>query len=63
MLLGVLSFVDLAGGVVSFAHPTSIWHSCGAQNTVTAHSLWEKNIIAFDKKVDYIHEIQHFIIL
>lgn len=55
MLLAVLSFVDLAGGVVSFTHPASIRHSCGAQNTVTAHSLWEKNIIAFDKKVHYTH--------
>lgn len=51
MLLGVLSFEDLAGGVVSFTQPTSIGHSCGAQHTVTAHSLWEKqNIIAFQQK-------------
>lgn len=42
MLLGVLSFVDLAGGVVSFTQATSIRHSCGAQNMVTADSLWEK---------------------
>lgn len=42
MLLGVLPFVDLAGGVVSFAHPTSIRHCCRAQNTITANSL-QKN--------------------
>lgn len=59
MLLGVLSFVDLAGGVVSFAHPAGIRHSCGAQNTVTAHSLWEKHIIAFDNNADHTYEIQH----
>ena len=52
MLLGVLSFVDLAGGVVSFTHPACIRHSFGAQNTVTAHFLWEKNTrhLFFDKK-------------
>lgn len=43
MLLGVLSFVDLAGGVVAFTNATSVWHGCRPQNTVTAHSLWENN--------------------
>lgn len=41
MLLDVLSFVDLAGGIISFTHATYIRHSCGAQNTVAAHSLWK----------------------
>lgn len=63
MLLAVQSFVNLAGGVISFTHPASIRHSCGAQNTVTAHSLREKNVIDFDKKVDYLHKMQHFISL
>lgn len=64
MLLGVLSFVDLAGGVVSFAHPACIRHSFGAQNTVTAHSLWEKNTrhLFSDRKVAHTHKMQQFII-
>lgn len=50
MLLGVLSFVDPAGGVVAFTNATSVWHSCRPQNTVTAHSLWENNWKPFTKK-------------
>lgn len=39
MLLGVLSFIDLAGGVVAFTNAASIWCSCRPQNTVAAHPL------------------------
>lgn len=53
MLLGVLSLVDLAGGVVSFTHPTGIRHSCGSQHTVTAHSLWEKHNYCSKSKLKF----------
>lgn len=61
MLLGVLPFVDLAGGVVSFAHPTSIRHCCRAQNTITANSLQKNKQKRKKKNLNNLHlEQTHF---
>lgn len=55
MLLGVLPFVDLACGVVSFAHPTSIRHRCRAQNTITANSLQKNKQKKKKKSLNNLH--------
>lgn len=49
MLLGVLSFIDLAGGVVAFTNSTRVLHSCRPQNSVTSHSLLKNKEKSFIK--------------
>lgn len=43
MLFGVLSFVDLASGIVALADATQIRHGIGSKHPVTAHPLENTN--------------------
>lgn len=64
MLFGVLSFVDLAGGVVALADATQIRHSIGSQNPVTAHSLENTNHDLSASTEDEVHlQLQHFSVI
>lgn len=51
MLLGVLSFIDLAGGVVAFTNAASVWSSCRPQNTVATHPLRKTKKVIHKKQL------------